>query len=163
MKLFVVGSLVAVCAVALATESSGSDALDSVPYPEGFRQWTHVKSAVTVPQGENDKRRRGIHHIYANEKALEGYKTGRWADGAVIAFDLLDVTVNNGATTEGPRKLVDVMHRDSARYAATGGWGFEEFAGDTRTPLLGEKAVPACFNCHTSRKEQSFVFSSWRP
>jgi hypothetical protein len=162
MKLFVVGSLVAVCAVALATESSGSDATDGVPYPEGFRQWTHVKSAVTVPQGENDKRRRGIHHIYANEKALEGYKTGRWADGAVIVFDLLDVAVNNGATTEGARKLVDVMHRDSVKFAPTGGWGFEEFNGDTRDRLVAEKASTACFGCHASRKDRAFVFSSLR-
>jgi hypothetical protein len=30
---------------------------------------------------------------------------------------------------EGPHKLVGVMWRDGARYAATGGWGFEARQG----------------------------------
>ena len=31
----------------------------------------------------------GIHHIYANDLALQGYRSQRFPDGSVIIFDLL--------------------------------------------------------------------------
>jgi hypothetical protein len=133
-----------------------------VPYPDGFRRWAHVKSSLSAPEGDADPRS-GIRHIYANEQALRGYATGRFADGSIIVFDVLDVTTANGTTREGARKLVDVMHKDSARFAATGGWGYEEFRGDTRERLVRERAPTACFQCHTQRKESDYVFSRLRP
>jgi hypothetical protein len=149
-------AILAAAMLAAATADHDPD----VPYPEGFRRWTHIKSSINTKA--NDPRA-GIHHIYANELALKGYETGKFADGSVIAFDLLAVSTENGTTKEGARKLVDVMRKDSQRYAATGGWGFEEFMGDSRTPVLKEKAVAACYTCHTSRKENDLVFSSLRP
>jgi hypothetical protein len=56
----------------------------------------------------------------------------------------------------------DVMHTDNAEFAATGGWGFDEFGGDTRARVIGETARMACFQCHTQRKTQDFVFTALR-
>ena len=66
----------------------------------------------------------GIHHIYANQSALEGYRTGSFADGSVIIFDLLEATTADNAITEGKRKVLGVMQKDGKRFAGTGGWGF---------------------------------------
>ena len=133
----------------------------SVPYPEGYRRWAHVKSAIAAPKREADPRA-GIYHIYANELALRGYETGRFPEGSVIVFDLLATTSDKGGVQEGGRKLVDVIHKDSTRFASTGGWGYEEFGGDTRNRVLGEAARNACFQCHTQRKPQDYIFSSLR-
>src|SRR5262245_20063650 len=55
------------------------------------------------------------------------------------------------------------MVKDSKRYAATGGWGFEEFRGDSQTDrMIGADAATKCYACHTSQKERDFVFSSYR-
>ena len=35
----------------------------------------------------------GIHHIYANDKAIEGYRNELFPDGAVIIFDLLEENI----------------------------------------------------------------------
>jgi hypothetical protein len=133
-----------------------------VPYPEGFRRWTHVKSSLSAPKGNADKRA-GIHHIYANDLALRGYETGHFPEGSTIVFDLLSVVTENGTTREAGRKLVDVMHKDSSRFAQTGGWGYEEFLGDTRSRVVQERAATDCHQCHTQRKEQGYVFSGLRP
>lgn len=133
-----------------------------VPYPEGFRRWAHVKSSLSAPKNAADKRA-GIHHIYANELALRGYETGHFPEGSIIAFDLLAVTSENGTTREGERKLVDVMHKDSTRFAHTGGWGFEEFLGNTRNRVVRDRAPTDCYQCHTQRKDQEYVFSGLRP
>jgi hypothetical protein len=148
-------SVAAVALVALFTSD------DPVPYPEGYRGWTHVASSVIAASGMSQG---GIHNVYANAPALEGYRTGRFADGSIIVGDLLLPQVNGTITTTGARVRVAVMHRDSARFAATGGWGFEQFRGDSRTDRMvaGAEGAARCFGCHNSRAGNSFVFSTFR-
>ncbi len=134
-----------------------------VAYPEGWRSWHHVKSMVIEPGHPLYEAFGGIHHIYANPKALEGYRTGKFPDGAVIIFDLLEAKRENNALIEGPRKVLGVMEKDSRRFAATGGWGFEGFAaGDPAKRAVGAKAAEACFGCHASGDTRDGVFSRLR-
>ncbi len=63
-----------------------------IGHPEGFRSWTHVKSAINDPAHAQYGRYRGIYHLYANALAMQGYRTGHFPDGAVIVFDLHDLT-----------------------------------------------------------------------
>jgi hypothetical protein len=139
-----------------------SQTIKTVKYPEGFRRWVHVKSAFIGPESPN-KKYGGLHHIYANDKALEGFKTGKFHDGAVIVFDLLETQTKDGVTAEGARRFIDVMRKDSRDFVETGGWGFEEFRGDSRTErALNEQDKSKCFACHASRKDKDFVFSFFR-
>jgi hypothetical protein len=151
--------------LATFTLSSAAVAADPppVPYPDGYREWTHVKSMVINPGHPLYESFGGIHHLYANKRAMAGYKSGKFPDGAVIVFDLLEALNADNAVTEGPRKVVGVMRKDSKRYAATGGWGFEGFRGDSRERVVGGNAATACYQCHTSQKDRDYVFSSWRP
>lgn len=159
----------AVCAVAaaLSLRASAADA-PAVPYPDGYRQWTHVKSMVIGDGHPLVGAFGGIHHIYANGKALEGYRKGStFPDGSVIVFDLLDAKTGGGAIEEGARKVVGVMRKDAHAYAATGGWGFEAFKGDSKSDrAVGPSvagATTGCFNCHAPHKAQDYTFSRWRP
>ncbi len=134
-----------------------------VPYPDGYRRWTHVKSMVIQPGHALANPFAGIHHVYANDRALEGLRSGTYPDGAVLVFDLLEAREADHALVEGPRKLVGVMVRDHKRYADTGGWGFEGFAGDSRTKRLTNDGGRSCFACHASQKDHAYVFAKWRP
>ncbi|GAB4179244.1 MAG: cytochrome P460 family protein [Rhodocyclaceae bacterium] len=134
-----------------------------VAYPEGYRAWTHVKSMVIQPGHALYDAFGGIHHLYANGKAMQGYRSGKFPDGAVIVFDLLEARAADNTVQEGARKVVGVMHRDGKRYKDTGGWGFEGFKGDSKTErAVGENAAKACFDCHTAQKDKGYVFSAWR-
>lgn len=146
-------------ALAASTPAYAAD----VPYPAGYRSWAHVKSMAIHPGHPLHESFGGIHHLYANTKAMEGYKSGRFKDGSVIVFDLLEADTSGNALTEGKRKIVGVMHRDAKKFAATGGWGFEGFvAGDPGTRAVGANAKTACFDCHAPQKEKGYVFSAWR-
>lgn len=146
----------------LANASSGEVKKAVVKYPEGYRNWVHVKSMV-IQQGHSlYDSFGGIHHIYANDKALKAMKNGKlYPDGAVLVFDLLEAKSENNATVEGPRKIVGVMEKNTKKFAETGGWGFEGFKGDTK-----ERAVTdpknACFSCHEPQRTTGFVFSNYR-
>ena len=105
----------------------------------------------------------GIHHLYANKKAEQGYKSSKFADGSVIAFDLLEAKAADNTVQEGARKVLGVMHKDSRKYKDTGGWGFEGFKGDSKTErAVGKNAATACFQCHTAQKSSDYVFSTFR-
>ncbi|MCC7464134.1 MAG: cytochrome P460 family protein [Gammaproteobacteria bacterium] len=135
----------------------------AVPYPAGYRTWQHVKSMLIEPGHPLAGLVEGLHHIYANPQALAGYRSGRYRDGAVIVLDLLQPLHADRAMTEGARKAVIVMHKDSRRYTATGGWGFEVFAGDSHDDRrVGNQATQQCFACHTARQAQGYVFSEYR-
>jgi hypothetical protein len=106
----------------------------------------------------------GIHHLYANKAAMQGYQTGKWPDGAVIVFDLLEAKVADNTVSEGERKVVGVMQRDARKFAATGGWGYEGFKGNSKVDrAVGNNAATACHQCHTSQQDSLFVFSKLRP
>lgn len=153
--------------VALALLAGASPALSAdvpqVPYPDGYRNWRHVKSMVIQAGHPLHESFGGIHHLYANAKALEGYRTGTFPDGSVIVFDLLEAPAADDAITEGTRKVAGVMHKDAKKYPATGGWGYEGFAGGDRDRrVVGENAASACHACHVARRDHDFVFSSTR-
>ena len=150
-------ALIGLAGVAVAAD-------DAVPYPQGYRQWQHVKSMVIQPGHPLHDAFGGIHHLYANHKAVRGYRTGKFPDGAMIAFDLLEGQAADNAIVEGQRKVLGVMLKDAKKYAATGGWGFEGFAGDSTTQrAVADKAATACFACHIGQKQSDYVFSRYRP
>lgn len=162
-----VTAVVAVVAGALLAAggalSPASETAQTVAYPEGYRGFTHVKSMVIQSGHPLFEGFGGIHHVYANPAALSALKSGAsFPDGAVLVFDLLDAPVDGGAVSEGARKVVAVMHKDSKRFASTGGWGFEGFKADTRERLVSNPTTQ-CFACHEPRKAQDYTFSRWRP
>jgi hypothetical protein len=146
----------------------------TAPYPppplaQGFRSWTHVGEA---PSAALFGQPAGTHHIWANEAALAGYRSGAWADGAVLVFDVVD-----GA---GERLRTDVMARDARAYAATGGWGYGEWllapapaidrpgdgVGATGEPrvnrLVAANPNGVCHSCHERLAGgRGFVVSTW--
>lgn len=135
-----------------------------VPYPEGYRDWTHVKSMALLPGHELYNVFGGIHHVYANDKALTVLKgkTNKYPDGAIFVFDLLDHSGDSTALTEGERKVLGVMYKDAAKFEKTGGWGFEGFSGNSRDRVVTDGGE-SCFLCHdVNAKESAHVFSQWR-
>lgn len=142
--------------------AASTHAGDNVDYPDGYRSWTHIKTMALHEGHPLENPFLGIHHIYGNEQGVSGSKTGQYDDGAVLVFDLLEYTTQDNASIEGDRILVGVMVKDSDKYSSTGGWGFEGFAGNSRTERLVNDGGQSCFACHASRKDNDYVFTRWR-
>jgi Cytochrome P460 len=55
---------------------------------------------------------------------------------------------------------IQFMVKDSKKYAATGGWGFGDFANGkpAKTTLM-----KTCFACHVPAKDRDFVFTRYAP
>jgi hypothetical protein len=157
--LILTGALAA--AIAMQAEDKGE-----VPYPGGFRAWQHVKSIVVGAEHPSFANRGGIHHYYANDKAMEGYRTGKFPDGSVIVDEGLFTKDGEGQAKgivlEGERRSVEVMVKNDQVYKDTGGWGFEAFARDERTGKLQAGGRAQCHSCHSKAKGRDYVFSAVR-
>src|SRR6476661_8172002 len=136
---------------------------DTAPFPKEFRKWAHVKSVLVGSQSAAFATEGGIHHIYATGKALEGYMTGKFPDGSVIVYDLLETKEIAGNTIEGPTRRVDVMVKQSELYLTTTGWGFMSFpGGNPADGKLTAERQAACVACHAKRIDHDSVFSEFR-
>ena len=139
------------------------------PYPEGYRRWTFLHSSM-VPStfdafGKMPCEKpcmAGLFHFYANDKGMEGLRTGSYPDGAILAEEMLEwLSTSNGAK-EGPRRIVGVMVKDSRRYSSTGDWGYGTFDDGNRVDKLDAKMRQACHQCHVARKDQGYIFTEYR-
>lgn len=152
--------------VGLTAALAHASDLPNVPYPRDFRSWHHVKSIVIGPEHSSFATRGGIHHYYANDQAMKGYRTGAFPDGSIVVdegvFTKAGEGPTRGLTLEGDRRSLDVMMKDARIYKDTGGWGFEHFDGDDKTAKLDTSRRAKCQECHAQAK-RDFVFSSLRP
>ena len=159
--------LAALCGVGMATSPAPRDdgSYPAVPYPAGWREWTHVKSNYIGPKHQLYQEIGGYQHIYANKLAMDGYRTGTFPEGSVLIYDFLQgQETEAGTIAEGPRRFTSVMVKDTKRYAATGGWGYEEWRGDSTTDrMIAADASTKCLACHMRRKDNDYVFSKFRP
>jgi hypothetical protein len=146
------GSLTVIAAASLTPWSD-------VPYPDGYRRWVHVTSSLH----HGATRPTGLHHIYANAKARQGFRTREFPDGSVLVLDLFEAQTQGSFISAGVRRAVRVMRKDRKRFAETGGWGFEEFRGDSKTDrALDDGARRACYACHRQQEDQGLLFSAFR-
>ena len=168
-----VGALAAVVALSAHTYGRADEAASpiyGVTIPPGYRDW----KMIAVAQLKTDK----VDQMRAqlgNEIAIKAYKEGKvpFPDGAIIvALHWTRVSSeNNNKVLAGPFPgahsfvvgspvNMQVMVKDSKKYAATGGWGF----GDFRDGKPSDEALhKACFSCHEPAKDHDFVFTGYAP
>lgn len=150
---------------AVSAQTTGND----VPFPTGLRDWFVVNSMIVTKDSPISDQIGGMHIIYVNVKGLPTLKKGGplpYPDGTVFADDVHEFSLKDGSYVEGNKKAVAVMVKNAKKYATTGGWGFQVWAGgDISKPIVSDSAhaVQACFACHTPQKGQDYTFSTYIP
>ena len=150
----VVGSI-----TAFAAESAGD-----LKLPASFRNWYHVNTMVIDKGSPLFEAMGGMHNVYINSTGEPALKKGApYPDKTVLLVDLHEFTIADGSYVEGPRKATAIMLKDKKKYASTGGWGFQAWAGgDPAKPLVTDP-VKQCFECHQPKKAQDYAFSTYIP
>jgi len=137
-----------------------------VPYPEGYRAWRVIKVRIVGPESSQFSTRGGIHLFFANDKAVEGFRAGRFPDGAKIVEEIVRPKEGDGpfkgTQADGARVSIDVKVKNEALFNRTGGWGFDTFKGDDKVSAINESIRGRCYACHTSQKDRDFTFTEMR-
>jgi len=131
---------------------------------KGFESWETVGVSYT---GET------IEVILANPKMIEAYKAGvpgngkPFPDGAKMAKIHWNAKQSEDApsptTVPGALHDVDLMERDSKRFAATGSWGYAQFTYDNDAGKYGPEGTGSdCgYACHTIVQAKDYVFTAY--
>jgi mono/diheme cytochrome c family protein len=175
---------------------SAASASPAGPSPAQNANSTQDKYALKIPNGLAFSEFRGyeswpviaISHnggalaaILGNPVMIDAYKSGipgngkPFPDGAKMAKVHWNATVNDhepgSPTVPGPQHDVDLMLKDSKRFADSGGWGYGAFEYDAasnvfRPANLKDKPPQAndakCgFACHAAVKTTDYVFTAY--
>jgi len=176
----IVFSLIAITTVAgiLASmgHASGADNAQASPIygvtiPPGYRDWKMIAANQLLVPGKVDQLRAQL----GNEIAIKAFKQGTrpFPDGSIIValhWNRVPSEDNNkvlvgpfpGAQSfvVGSPVNMQVMVKDSKKYAASGGWGF----GDFKNGQPGDEALhKTCFACHEPAEDRDFVFTHYAP
>ena len=139
-----------------------------IKIPPGYRDWRLI--SVAHEGGDlND-----IRAILGNNTAIRAYREERlpFPDGTIIAriaWSYVPSEENNKvfgrsqSFVPGPAPdwYLQLMVKDSKKYAATGGWGFAQFNKGGKP--ADEAKLKTCFPCHEPVKARDFVFTQYAP
>ncbi len=157
LRLFCAALLTAM--VPLAAESA-----DDIKLPVGYRSWFHVNTSIVDKASPLFETLGGMHNIYVNSTGQTALKKGApYPDKTVFVSDVHEFTVSDGTYVEGPRKALAIMVKDRKKYASTGGWGFQLWAGGDPKKTVVTDPAKQCFECHQPKKDQDYVYSTYIP
>ncbi len=143
----------------IATAKSASP-LFGVTIPDGYRQWELV--GVSHESDPLNEMRAILGNSIATSATLKG--TLPFPDGTIfakLAWKHVGSTEFPAAFVPGTPTTVQIMIKDSKRYASTGGWGFGRFIGGV---AVDEAQHRTCFACHQALvRDHDFVFTRLAP
>jgi len=158
------GATIAACVLALLTftfarADDDSSPIFGVKIPDGYRQWELIAPSREVGFVE-------LRGILGNAVAIKAYREGTlpFPDGAMLAklaWKEVPSPEFDGAFVPGHTTTVQIMVKDSRKYAATGGWGFGRFIDGK---AVDQAQHETCFACHQANvKNHDFVFTRFAP
>ena len=151
-------------AVVGSLASFAAESADGLKLPASFRNWYHVNTMVIDKGSPLFEMMGGMHNVYINSTGETALRKGaRYPDNTVLLVDLHEFTISDGSYVEGPRKATAIMLKDNKKYASTGGWGFQAWAGGDPTKPLVTDPTKQCFGCHQPKKAQDYVYSTYIP
>lgn len=155
-----VGALTVIFAIRADAGDDRASPIYGVTVPDGYRQWNLIAPAQeAAPLDE-------LRAVLGNPVAVKAYRDGTlpFPDGAVLAklaWKHVQSPEFEPASIPGAATTVQIMVKDSKKYAASGGWGFGRFVGGKPAD---EAQHQTCFACHQTRvKDHDFVFTRLAP
>lgn len=143
-----------------ATTNKPASPIYGVTLPDGYRQWELIAPSIEAePLNE-------LRAVVGNETAASAARAGTlpFPDGSILvklAWKKLPSPDFEPATVPGAATTVQVMVKDSKKYAASGGWGFGRFVNGVPADEAQHKT---CFACHDARvKGRDYVFTKFAP
>ncbi len=151
-----------------AANSSVAAPVFGIKIPPKYRDWQLI--SVAHEEGSlND-----IRAILGNDVALKAYRQGTlpFPDGTIIvrlAYSYISSPENNKVFGQsqsfvaGPPTAwyLQVMVKDSKKYASTRGWGYAQFDKDGKPADAAKHNT--CAPCHEPASARDFVFTHYAP
>src|SRR3569623_721801 len=147
-------------ALAEGPPTANASPIFGVTIPVEYKGWELIAPAEeAAPLNE-------LRAVIGNQTAIDAYQDGKlpFPDGTILVKRAWKRTQSpdfESATIPGAATTVQVMVKDSRRYATTGGWGFGRFVNGQPVDAAQHQT---CFACHAARvKDRDYVFTRFAP
>ena len=146
--------------IASAQPEPPASPIFGVKIPDGYRSWEFVASSQET--GSLDE----LRAVVGNAPSMAAYRSDTlpFPDGSILvklAYKRVQSSEFPAAFVPGSPTTVQVMVKDSKRYASTGGWGFGRFSDGVP---VDEAQHRTCFACHAAHvHDHDFVFTRYAP
>jgi hypothetical protein len=150
----------------------------AVVRPADYREWVYLTSglgmsyapeaqaAAAAAAAAGQPRPPVFDNVFVNRQSFRAFmQTGRWPEGTMFILELRrgerHVSIDTGGQTQGAVTGIEAAVKDSAKYAAAGGWAYFGFGGanglvDAAMPNPSTASCYACHGEHTA-VENTFV------
>lgn len=151
--------------LASPADDTAPPAIPPITLPSDYRTWKLI-SVAHEGGNLND-----IRAILGNDAAFQAAQSGTvpFPDGAIIARLAWADTPSeanskvfgrNQSFVAGSPTNVQLLVKDSRKFAATGGWGFAQF---NKSNSANAAVAKECFACHVPAKSNDYVFTHYAP
>jgi hypothetical protein len=166
--------------VVLKTPASGradepASPIYGVTIPSGYRDWKLI-AVSEIAAGDKSQ----LRAEFGNDIAIQAFKDGKlpFPDGSIVIAhhwtkesspdnDKVLGMVPMVAGLDSPKSFIpgsfinmQIMVKDSKKYAASGGWGFADFKNGKPAD---EALHKTCFPCHQPAKDRDYVYTRYAP
>ncbi|MGF6496291.1 hypothetical protein ABIE56_004495 [Luteibacter sp. 621] len=154
------GSFATAVTLAASKEDVARSPIYGVTIPEGYRHWEMIAPAHETPPLDE------LRVVLGNDVAIKAYRNGTlpFPDGSVLvklAWKHVPSKEFAPAYVPGAATTVQVMVKDSKKYAASGGWGFGRFIDGKPADLAQHQS---CLACHQAKVvNHDLVFTRYAP
>jgi hypothetical protein len=136
-----------------------SSPIFGVKIPDGYRQWE------LIAPSQNEKQ---LTSIVGNGISLKAYRKGKlpFPDGSILvklSWKREPLDGFDGVFVPGAATMIQVMVKDSRKYASTGGWGFGRFIDGKPVDAAQHETCFACHSKNAKVRQQDFVFTQLAP
>jgi len=130
---------------------------NGIEYPADYRNWKAISSTDRADNGT-------MREILGNDVAVRAIQAGEinpWPDGTIFAkVAWIQEAEADGSIRAGKFKQVEFMIKDSAKYAATKGWGWARWLGTDLHPFgTSASFTSSCVSCHLPLRANDYVFT----
>lgn len=132
-------------------------AANGVAYIPDYKSWQVIS---TTNRFDNHS----IRIVYANDIAVQAIRLNRinpFPEGSTIVKVVWNsIEEKNGDILPGSLNSVQIMTKDSKKFADSKGWGFAKFNGTALKPQGATRLFnTTCFNCHKIASKNDYVFN----
>ena len=139
-------------------------------FPDKYREWIFLSAGrgMTYGPSANPNGPPQFDNVFVNPAAYRSFlNTGRWPEQAIFVLEIREAktegSINQGGQFQGDTIAVEVLVKDTKRFADTRGWGFFEYGAAERSAVEKLPKTASCYGCHAGSAAVEHTFVQFYP
>ena len=138
-------------------------------FPVNYREWIYLTTGLNMDYSPNVNLADHdmFDNVFVNPEAYRAFqKTGTWPDKTILVLEGRVAASKGSINKSGHYQTTEIMTgsvhvKDSARFAASGGWAFFGVGDNYATSQIPKEAV--CYSCHADHGAVDTTFVQFYP